>query len=52
MKIHPESWFERFIDVIDPCSLRIGRHHGPCLASYGCRWRWFHRLYWGAGDDE
>ena len=41
-----EHWFERFIDVIDPCQVHIGERHVPfCLASYGCRWRWFKKLY-------
>lgn len=52
MKIKTETWFERFIDFIDPCQLHVGKRHGPCLASYGCRWTWFRKLYWGKDVDS
>lgn len=39
--------FERLMDLIDPCQFR-----GPCLVSYGCRWAWFRKLYWGKDIDD
>jgi hypothetical protein len=47
------KWFERLMDSIDPCQLN-GDHGArwPCLVSYGCRWTWFRKAYWGKDIDD